>query len=231
MPFLSPIFAFICSAILLAPLTVNAQQSAFEIDYLKALGVKQRTGFTTNYKEGKAIKDCVKTIETYNLMGKLIQYTDYRKCGEVYTVFNYEYNESGKLISGDLQFVTVSEKSMPFSFRYDEQGRVTNKISQKLDRGFYQNELLTYDAKGNITRVDYLDQQGRLIEGSVSIVHEFENGRISGFNFTLAQAKADSRAEFRYAEDGRLEETRYYQGGQLSQTITYTYSYFQSKAK
>lgn len=216
----------LCLSLLCLPFVGTSQQSAFEVEYLKKLGVKKRTGFSTNYKDGKAVPDCVKTIESYNPDGKLVQFTDYRKCGEVYTVFNYQYTTTGKLLSGDIQFLTVSSKPLPFTFRYDEKGRVTNKICEKPERGFYQNEHLSYDNKGNITRVDYLDQNGILIKGSVSIVHEFENGRLSGFNFTLAQAQADSRAEFKYAPNGSLKETRYYQGGQLTQTITYTYEYF-----
>ncbi|MGD1843786.1 MAG: hypothetical protein ACFB10_00150 [Salibacteraceae bacterium] len=202
------------------------QQSAFEIEYLKRLGVKTRTGYINNYVDGKPQRDCVKTIERYNPQGQLEQYTDYRKCGEVYMVFNYQYNAAGKVTSGDMQFMTVSSAPLPFTFTFDEQGRVTHKMVQKPERGFYQNEKLSYDADGNITRVDYLDAEGQIIEGSVSIVHEFSNGRISGFNFTLPQAQGSSRAEFEYDTEGRLITTRYYQSEQLVQTLTYEYSYF-----
>ena len=200
-----------------------AQQSAYEMKDLSQNKIKERRGYSVQYVQGEAASRCLQSRELFDSRGHLVEYVEHYDCGKMLTKFSYAYDNTGKLTNGTLTFLTETAPVRPFAFKYDAQGRVIDKIISMPEKKFFQSEHITYDQQGNITQIEYQDEQGNIQPGIGTIKHRYENGRLAEYYFQLPKTDQLSRVKYMYDSRGLVIETQWYTGMTLTQTITYEY--------
>lgn len=205
---------FGAAAVCILAISTQAQDIK-PLDYAgkyKQQQIRERHTYEVKYQGNKAVDSVLLGTAFLDENGRMTKYIEYFMKGRKMAEYDYQYDESGKIIANTVKLAFNQWQTLQFELKYDAKGKLIERSLPEPVANFWQKETYSYTSAGVLIKSEqWYSQNGNLLalsnkeyptsiqpsETSLTYIHD-QNGLMMVHQFYSLNGSADKAHVFKY---------------------------------